>query len=263
MNDMTTQPFDTTAHPRNTSDGRFVESTHSAPEGALVSEVTRATDAQSAINAATGGRSALALDIAMRRFDYGTFAAQRKKVWADAGGPQVPLTVLERYLPHRLPLEGRPDPDQVEASYEVTYHRARSGRYIGNPIGGLHVTPVDEAALRAADSQAASNARYVEEMWREGRQVGSEAEVTAENARLFAEHQLQNLPEGHSILDYPRLAEMANEPYSGDDGASHAKVDALHAELHRIREAGWLSGNRYRRLDALSTFALHGDTTDS
>lgn len=252
MMNMTHTTFDTDAHPRSASSGRFTEAEHSAPETRLTAPGLRPLDAQAAIEAVTHGRDTLDRSIGTGRFGYTELEEARNLVWngasGTAGGDPSELVGIGK-----VPLNAH----EVEQALEVTYYRATSGRYAAEP-GSLSLVPVDEAELRNADWQATGRSEHVEAMWESAQQVGPEAEISDHNARLFAEDALQNLPENLSITSFPRLAEFANAPYTEAGGASPQKVDALHEEIARVRSGhSYLAPHKHRRLDMLATFATH------
>ena len=254
MMNMTHTTFDT-PQPREVASGRFAEMAHSAPETRLAEAPVRPADAQEAIDKVTFGREHLERRLAVGGYDIADFRTHRSAVWGHAGGPAADVLKLERHLGGSRELTA----DRIEAALEATYHRARSGRYMVFPDGTLGVIAVDELDLRAADRQAETRTEHVEAMWSAGQDLApGEGEISEQSARLFAEQTLQTLPETLDIAEFPRLAEFANEPYCEDGGASADKVDALHYELSRIRQAHSYLNPRIRlRLDMLSTFALH------
>lgn len=253
MMSMTHTNFDHESHPRSAASGRFTEAHHSAPESGL-SAPLRPAEAQDAIDALTGGSETLEREVRNGVFDYTALADARHSLWESAGGPQIAAGKLEGHI---NAVNTDITADNVERILEVTYYRAKSGRYTAER-GELRVTPVDPAELRAADRLAEGRSEHVAAMWESGQQVGSESEISDHAARLFAEEALQNRPKHLPITLFPRLAEFAHAPYTEASGAAPSKIDALHAEIFRLREGqGYLPAHVQLRHDTLATFATH------
>ena len=255
MMSMTHTNFDPESHPRSASNGRFTESAHSAPEASLPGNPLRSSAAQSAIDEITGGRAVLEREVRSGVFSSIELMEAQKSIWERAGGPKVRGTTLERHLDTA---DTELTPDAVERILDVAYHRAASGRYTVNAGSSIEVTPVDENELSAADRLAGGRSEHVAAMWENGQEVGPESEISDHAARLFAEHALQNRPKHLPIHLFPRLAEFAVAPYTEASDASPEKIDALHAEIFRLREGqGALSPRTRLRHDTLATFATH------
>lgn len=251
---MTNTNFDAQSHPRSAYSGRFTETLHSAPESQLVSKPMRTAEVQEAIDELTGGREVLEREIRSGVFGYPELVDARKKIWDNAGGPDLPAMKLEGHI---AAVNTQITADNVERILEVTHYRAASGRYTATG-GEISVTPLDPRELLATDWLAEGRSEHVAKMWESGREIGPESELSDHAARLFAEDALQNHPQHLPLHFFPRLAEFANAPYTEASGTSPEKIDALHAELHRLREGQeYLPAHRSRRLDMLATFATH------
>ncbi|WP_040570483.1 hypothetical protein [Microbacterium sp. 77mftsu3.1] len=253
---MTDQTFDTAAHPRTAATGRFTDAPKTTPEVALTAPMSLQDQALADVEAVTGGREALERAIGAGRFGWIELTEARNHVWEGAGGPAAGLMKLE---PHLISQHKHLDADTVERILEVTYYRAQSGRYTRPSFySDIEYTAVDADELRVGDYLAEARGSYVTARWNDGEPVGPEAEITDDVARLFAEDALASLPDTTTIVDFPRLAEFAVQPYSGDAGTSDEKVAALHAELSTIRNAhDYLYPRQHVRLDMLATYALH------
>lgn len=256
MMSMTDQTFDAAAHPRAAATGRFTDAPKTDPEVALAAPASLQDRALADIEAVTGGRDALERAIGAGRFGWIELTEARNHVWEGAGGPVAGLMKLE---PHILSQHKHLDADNVEQILEVTYYRALSGRYSRESLlADIEYEPVDRIELSNADWHAAGKRGYTEEALAAGAPVGWEAEISDRVARLFAEDALGSLPAGTTIVDFPRLAEFAIEPYSGDAGASDEKVDALHREITAYRNAHeYRSPAQLERLNMLYTYSLH------
>lgn len=255
MKIMTHTTFDTAAHPRSASTGQFTEALHTAPEAVLSAPSHTPLAVQADIDAVTHGRDVLERAIGTGRFGFTELSDARKHVWDGAGGVTASQFKLEPFLNAvNTPLTA----ENVERVLEVTHYRAQSGRYEMTDSGDLALIPVDTQKLRDTDWQAEGRSEHAGEMMNAGQPIGPEVEISDDAARLFAEDALQNLPQHLPITFLPRLSEFANAPYTEAAGADSAKVDALHAELARVREAhDYLAPHKQRRLDMLATFATH------
>jgi len=187
------------------------------------------------------------------------------------------LIIDPRYIrdrkPERITAPSHTAP--ISDDFELLHPRAADGsgqfteRAFGLPGDDMLVTgtdelldPIDEAALRAADYEAEAVSSRVGAAMIDGRQLDAdESEVSDQTAILFARDALQNLPEGHTLDEYPQLTEFAYQPFTYADGASVEQVDELHAEIARFRRAhndGFALSPRAReRLDHLFTYSLH------
>ncbi len=124
---------------------------------------------------------------------------------------------------------------------------------------------IDDAELADADREAARiEARIAgaQEAKDEGMDIDVldyAGEVSPRAAQLFAQSIL-NLHSGDIEEDYPNLVEFAESPSSVPEGMPTEQLDALHTEIHDIRQAHyWNVGPKIRqRFDLLFTYALNG-----
>lgn len=228
--------FDPRAHPRSATSGRFTSASHSAPEVPLADTTT----VRGAINDITGGRETLERETRSGVFYVTELEDAQATIWNRTAGERVDSYEVRRVLGTDTV---DVTPDNVERILAVAFHRAASGRYTARD-GRLHLTPVAADELAAVDRHAST--------------LGSQGELDEQQARLYAEHALQNRPRHLPLHIFPRLAEFAATPFTEARGADPGKVDALHSELRRLGEGqGSSSDITRRRRSLLGSYAMH------